>query len=132
MEDIEVQISQNSGNMTSGLMTIRKWPLAERRSRAFKRTFKIVGTVYACSLVGLFVHILLLVILPTLFLTTIAAVPMFMKFLGEEVTFSEVKGPCSYCHKGVKFRPYLDTKFGTEMTIQCPECGQTTKAFTTA
>lgn len=111
-----------------GSVAFKKWQDQERRSRALKRTLKLVGTIFACSLIGLFVHILLIVIIPGLFLTLVAAAPIFMKLSGEDATFFYVEGDCPYCKQKRTLRPYLDTKFKAPMTVQCPECGQTAHA----
>ena len=129
LETLPVRVQGNSGESFDGVMAIKKWSALERRSRAVRRTGRIVGTIFACSLIGLFVHILLLVIIPTLCLTVLAAYPLFAKFLGEDATFFKVDAECPYCKTTKTLRPYLDTQFKPQVTVQCPDCGQTAQAF---
>lgn len=125
LETLPATLLSNSNETYAATLAIRRWSDSERRSRAFRRTFKIVGTICACSLIGLFVHILLLVILPALVLTFIFAFPLFQKFLGEDATLVWVEGQCPYCKGDKQLKPYLDTQFKNENTVQCPDCGQT-------
>ena len=113
-----------------GTLAYRSWSPAERRQRAFKRTGKIIGMVFGCSLIGLFVHILLLIIIPGLFITLILTAPTFLKFLGEEESFFYVEAKCPHCQAEGKLRPYLATEFKAEVTAQCALCGQTTRVHT--
>ena len=129
LETLSVRVQGNSGESYDGTMTVKKWSDLERRSRAIRRTAKIVGTIFACSMIGLFVHILLLVIIPTLCLTALATYPMLAKFMGEEATFFKVESLCPYCKTSKTLRPYLDTQFKPQVTVQCPDCGQTAQAF---
>ena len=96
VESVEVKVFGNTDLPFDGKMWIKKWTQQERTSRAVKRTLKLLGTIFACSLIGLFVHILLLVILPGLFLTVVGAFPLFLYFKGEEVTFFHVEGTCPF------------------------------------
>jgi hypothetical protein len=129
LEFVKVKILGNSSEEYEGSMAMKRWDQKERRSRALRRTGRIVGTVFACSLIGLFVHILLLVIIPTLLLTTVIALPLFFRFMGEESSFFYVEGHCPYCGTQRTLRPYLDTQLRPQVTVQCPECGQTAQAF---
>ncbi|MGZ3709261.1 MAG: hypothetical protein ACXWPM_11025 [Bdellovibrionota bacterium] len=131
-ETLSAKILGGSGENFDATMIIKRWSDQERKSRARKRTFRILGTIFACSLIGLFVHILLLVIIPGLFITMIAAFPLFLRLRGEEITFFRVDGPCPYCHEPRALRPYLDTQYREEVTVQCPECGQTARAVAVA
>lgn len=132
VEFTPVKILSNSGESLSGSLAFKKWTDHERRSRAARRTAKIIGTIFACSLIGLFVHILLLIIIPGLFVTILAAFPLFIKLSNEDATFFYVEGSCPYCKKKQTLRPYLDTQFKEQVTVQCPECGQTVQALNSA
>lgn len=120
-----------SGDETEGRIAIKEWSEKERRSRAAKKTAKIVAAVFAFSLIGLFVHILLIVIVPTLFLTMIGSFPLYLKFKGEESTFYYVEGQCPHCRFEGRLRPYLDSRAAETVTAQCPECGQTSRVRVT-
>lgn len=109
-------------------MLLESWTPAEANARARKKVFRIVGTVLACSLIGTIVHLLLLIIVPALFITLIAAFPVYMKWSGERLTCVDVDGTCPSCKTHQKLRPYLSARFAEPMTLQCPKCGQTSKA----
>ena len=129
LENLPVRVQGNSAESFEGTVFVKKWSHTERRARAMKRTLKIVGSIFACSLIGLFVHILLLVIIPTLCLTMLAVYPLLAKFMGEDATFFKVESQCPYCKSFKTLRPYLDTQFKPQVTVQCPDCGQTAQAF---
>ena len=124
-ENIPIRISSNSGETFDGTLVIKRWTDQETRKRALKRTLKIVGTVFACSLIGLFVHILLLLIIPTLLLTVILSFSIYLRLARENATFFFANGTCPYCRQPQRLRPYLNTQFDEKMTLQCPQCGQT-------
>ena len=102
----------------------RNWNNEERRKRAFKKTSKIIGMIFVGCIPALFVHILLLIAIPTLFVASLASIPLFMKFLNEKSNFFYAKGSCPKCRHDV-FRHYLDSQMKDVITAQCPNCGET-------
>lgn len=127
VEHLPAIISGISDKTTTGKITIKKWSDSERKSRAFKKTFKIVGTIFACSLIGLFVHILLVIIIPTLIITLLATVPLYLKNIRESVSFFYVDGECPSCGKFGQLKPYVSTQLTELVTVQCSDCGETSK-----
>ena len=120
-------ILRGSGEMpTAGVALVKEWTSVERQHRAILRTGKIVGTILACSLVGLFVHILLLFIIPLLLATIAGALPLYLRFAGEDSTWFKIEGECPNCREGKWLRPFIDTRYQAdiEMVAQCPGCGQ--------
>jgi len=116
------------GKQVSRKLYYKSWDPAQRKKRALKKTGKIVGTIMAVSSIGLFVHILLIVILPLLLATLLISIPLYFKFANEKANFYAVDGPCPKCKSNEKFRPYLDSQLNDEITIQCGACGDTLKA----
>ena len=123
-----IEIQSNSGEVKEAEVAFKKWSEKECNKRAFKKTTKIVGTILACSLIGLFVHILLVVIIQAVFITVIGSFPLYLKFKNENSTIYYAKGQCPGCQFHGNLKPYLDSKLNEEMTLQCPKCGQTMKA----
>lgn len=121
-----ITLIDNQGKSYPGFAWIKDWSPQERRSRARKKTFKIVGTILAGSLIGLFVHILLIIIVPAVFITLVGAAPLYSRFLKEESTFFQVEAPCPSCQAEGPLRPYLNSRVSEKMTAQCPSCGATT------
>ncbi len=125
IKTIPVTILANTGERHQGSLSLREWTDHERKSRALKKTFKILGSIFGVSLIGLFVHILLIIILPALLVTLLASYPMYLKFSSEKNTIQEINGYCPTCKKNSKLRPYISTQFEEKTTVQCPDCGQT-------
>jgi len=124
-----IEIQSNSGEAQIAKVAFKKWSEKECNTRALKKTSKIVGTILACSLIGLFVHILLVVIIPAVFITIVGSFPLYLKFKNESSTVYYAQGSCPSCHFNGKLKPYLDSKLNEEMTLQCSSCGQTMKAI---
>lgn len=129
-EEVQTEIIfyENEPSLQKGEVTYQAWTIQEAKKRALKKTLKIVGSIFAVSLIGLFVHILLLVIVPALIITLLAAVPLYLKWSNENATFSSAQGYCPQCKAEKKFRPYVGAQLSQSITLQCPECGQTLKA----
>lgn len=130
-QTLSVEVFGSTPEPVSGNMTLETWSPSEANTRARKKIFKIVGTILLCSLIGTIVHLLLLIIIPTLFVTLIVSFPLYMKWSDELVTCIGVDATCPSCKKTVTLRPYLNAKFKAPMTLQCPSCGQTSKAAPT-
>ena len=123
-----VQVRSNSGNSFSGTLHYQEWPEDLRGPRARGKTLKIVGTLLGISCIGLFVHILLIVMIPLAILTLFASYPMYLFFKGDAVTFTHISGQCPYCdHKG-DLKPYVKARVDEIIVVQCPSCGETSKA----
>lgn len=127
LEAVPVRIIDSSGAELEGTMSLKRWTPKERQSRALRRTGKILGTIFLISLIGLFVHILLLVIVPALIIALLAAAPLYARFSKEDITFFKVVGKCPYCGSADPLRPYLDTQVREKVTAQCSSCGQTSQ-----
>jgi len=123
---IEVTLRGSGDRSTPGVALVKVWSPVERQHRAITRTGRIVGAILACSLIGLFVHILLLFIIPLLLATIAGALPLYLRFAAEESTWFKVEGECPNCTGGKWLRPFIDTRYhgGEEMVAQCPACGQ--------
>lgn len=124
----EVKLTSSTGEEQTGTIHFTLWPDGERRVRARRSTLKIVGSILAVCSLGLFVHILLIIFVPTAILTLLAAFPIYLKFLGDKTTFLHVDGKCPHCSFQGQLRPFLEKRLAQEVTLQCPECGQTTQA----
>lgn len=126
---IEVEVRGSGDATTRGLALVKEWTQVERQRRALTRTGKIVGTILACSLIGLFVHILLLFIIPLLLATMVGALPLYFRFASEDATWFKIDGECPNCHESGWLRPFIDTRYhlGEEMAAQCPACGQNSR-----
>ncbi len=127
-EVISVVILDNARKEYPAKMMIKRWTDRERRRRAWNRSFKIIGTLFACSLLGLFIHPILFIIVPAWLALLFSFAPLFTKFLGETVTFYTVDGYCTFCKKKSQFGPYLDSSLQSEMSILCSGCGQNMRA----
>jgi hypothetical protein len=127
-EEIRVRVSGSSIEAYEGTLVIKRWTPQEARARALKRTLRIVAMVSGFSLIGLIVHILLLVIIPTLTVTILGSVVYFFKLTGETTTFFFANSVCPGCRQAQRLKPFLDTGLQNQMTLICPECGQTAKA----
>jgi hypothetical protein len=124
---LSVNIFGNQPDPTTGQMTIQVWSEAEAKKRARQKIFKILKILFGCSLIGLFLHLLLLLIIPTLILALIASIPLYGRLSSETQSCLEVHGICPGCKSEQKLRPYLSSRFKIPMSIQCPSCGQTFK-----
>ena len=110
-------------------MQIQSWSQAEANSRARRKVLRIIGKILLFAPVVLFVHVLLIFMTLTLFVTFIGALPMYLKWSGERVTCLETGGVCPSCKTEQKLRTYISAQFKNPMTLQCPACGQTCKAY---
>lgn len=126
-EKIGVLLQEPSGSEKQASMVIKRWTPLERKKRARKKTFRIVGTVLGVSLIGLFVHILLPFLLLADLIALILAVPLYMKLSEEGATFYRVEAACPHCQAEGGLRSYLSTRVAPQMTVQCPACGQTSQ-----
>jgi hypothetical protein len=127
-ESVAVQVTGGSLEIIDGKMWVKNWSPHERSSRALRQTGRIVGTVFACSLIGLVVHLLLLFIVPTLLLTVAGSLPYFLKIRSQKSTFFGVDARCPYCKADGRLKPYLNAEAMERVTVQCPLCGQTSHA----
>ena len=119
---------EDSSQPKKGILRyLAKDPKAAKRE-ALKKTLMICGSLYAFCAIGLVVHLLLVVMIPLALLNTIALLPIYMKFASDLNTIREAEIECSHCHQNQKpLRPYLNSRVIPEMTVQCPECGETTR-----
>lgn len=127
-EEIPVRITGGSIEVYDGTLVIKRWTLQEARSRALKRTLRIVGIVCAFSLIGLVVHILLLLIIPVLAITILGSVIMFSQLCGETTSFFFANSICPGCRKTQRLKPYMGTGLQEKVSLICPGCGQTARA----
>ncbi|MBN21189.1 MAG: hypothetical protein CL678_07865 [Bdellovibrionaceae bacterium] len=115
----------SSGESFDAKAAVKEWDDSERKSRAIKRTFKIVGGILGVSLIGLFVHILLIVIIPTVILTLMGSVFLYLRFLDETATVYYFRSENPKINTDL--RPYLNTQLQEEMTAQFTDSGETIK-----
>lgn len=127
-EEIPVRITGGAIEAYDGTLVIKRWTPQETRKRAFKRTFRIVGTVCAFSLVGLIIHILLLLIIPLLAFTIFGSVILFSQMCGETTSFFCANSICPGCRLPQRLEPYLGTGLQEKVSLICPGCGQTAQA----
>ena len=128
-ETLPITIPDDSANHQQGSVITQRWTDQERTSRAFRKTGKIGGIALAISSLGLVIHILLLVIIPSLLITMIALIPIFLKIQAEKASFVSAEGVCPYCKLNASFIPFLRSELKDKITIQCSNCGQTSTAF---
>ena len=122
---VPIQIISKSGEVFDGDLNLYLFSDQERKTLAFKKTGKIVGSIFLFSLIGLFIHILLVVIIPILILTLILSYPLYLKFSSEKNKIQSIQGFCPYCQQPKQLRPYISSQFISESAVQCPDCGQT-------
>jgi len=127
-ETKKIKLNGNDPDQETGEIFFTSWTEQEAKKRALKKTIRIIGSIYGVSLIGLFVHILLPILIPTNIIATLVAIPLYLKWSNERATFSHATGYCPQCKKETQFRPYVSAQLLDSVTLQCPDCGQTIKA----
>ena len=127
-KQIQVELQGNSDDHSSGTLHYQEWNATEVQNRAFQRTLKAFGLGFATCFVILFipfVHWSLIVLLPTLFVSTGI---LYKRFMSETANFSKVEGVCPNCGKTTQLGPFTHSKMQDQIKLICPECGQTCSA----
>lgn len=125
---ISVQLYGNSPEPFFGTMHLQYWEPREAQARARKRIFKILRTLFVCSLIGLVLHLLLLIIVPTLLIVSILSIPVYFKWSSELLSCLSIQGVCPSCKTDQILKPFLFSRYQNPLTVQCGDCGQTCKA----
>ena len=128
VETIPFNLISSSGQSLPGRMKVKSWSGQERRERAIRKILKVLGVFLGCSSMGLVLHFLLLIIIPIDLALVALTLPLYFWFLSETKTLLSAESICTVCKVTRTFRPYVFSKVQAEMTLQCPECGQTARA----
>jgi hypothetical protein len=135
MEKIPVTILDRQGQAFSGLAEITILNAKQAFWAGAKKSLKVIGVIGGVALPFAFLE-------PFLFLVWGSALAMFlvlflgpylhMYFASEKISFKEVVGSCLYCHDKGPLKPYLSTRFQTEFTVLCSECGESVRVRSTS
>lgn len=127
----EVQLVDSSGVAHPGRAAFKVWTKKDSFVRGFRKAFKIVGILIGMALPFAFLEPFAFMVWGGVWIggTLFLIGPYFhLKYAEESVSFFYVEGICPNCKKDAKLESYVSTAFTQEVTVICPECGQTCRA----